>query len=168
MKRFHVHVRVSDLDSSVKFYSTLFGTAPAVVKADYAKWMLEDPRVNFALSAGSEVGIDHLGFELESDDDLVEVARRFAASGAKLIKQENAACCYARGNKGWLADPIGISWEAFHTFGESTVYGNDVIAREALDPGPSEACCTPKADATVCCRSAKAPERRRSVRKSQK
>lgn len=156
MKRFHVHVRISDLDSSVKFYSALFGTAPAVLKADYAKWVLEDPWVNFAVSAGSkEVGIDHLGFELDSNDDLVEVARRFAASGAKLIRQENAACCYARGDKAWVADPIGISWEAFHTFGESTVYGNDVIAREALD-SDSGACCKPTADTAACCGSAKA------------
>jgi len=155
MKRFHVHVSVNDLDSSVKFYSTMFGADPAVLKPDYAKWMLDDPRVNFAISAGAlEAGIDHLGFQVETDDDLAEVARRFAASGAKVIKQDNATCCYTRGNKGWVADPNGVSWEAFHTFGESAARGDDVIA---LAPEPKDSCCTPRTAATTCCAASKAP-----------
>jgi catechol 2,3-dioxygenase-like lactoylglutathione lyase family enzyme len=152
MKRFHVHVRVADLDSSIRFYSTLFGDEPAVVKPDYAKWMLDDPRVNFAISAGaSEAGIDHLGFQVESDSELESIAGRLSAAGTSVIKQENAACCYALGNKGWVADPSGISWETFHTLGESTVYGNDLAPRPS--PAQSErenSCCTPAADSACC------------------
>ena len=127
MKRFHAHVRVDDLESSVRFYSTLFESEPAVLKADYAKWVLDDPPVNFAITAGSKVpGLDHLGLQVESDEDLAIIAGRLDAAGQSVLKQENAACCYARGNKGWVSDPSGISWETFHTFGENTVYGNDL------------------------------------------
>jgi catechol 2,3-dioxygenase-like lactoylglutathione lyase family enzyme len=133
MQRFHVHVRVADLDSAVRFYSTLFGAEPAVTKPEYAKWMLDDPRVNFAISAGkAEPGLDHLGLQVESDGDLAVIATRLEAAGASVLKQENVACCYARGNKGWVADPSGISWETFHTFGESTVYGSDIAPRPAV------------------------------------
>ena len=132
MNRFHVHVRVADLHTSVRFYSTLFGAEPAVLKSDYAKWMLDDPRVNFAITAGmSEVGIDHLGLQVEADDDLATIASRLETAGEAVAKQENAACCYARGNKGWVSDPSGVAWETFHTFGENTTYGNDVAPRAA-------------------------------------
>src|SRR6184192_952071 len=114
MKRFHVHVHVADLDGSVRFYSTLFGEQPSVIKSDYAKWMLEDPRVNFAISSGAaEPDIDHLGFQVESDEDLATIAARLSAAGETVVKQENASCCYARGNKGWVTDPSGVSWETF-------------------------------------------------------
>jgi len=159
MKRFHAHVRVDDLENSVRFYSTLFGAEPTVLKSDHAKWMLDDPRVNFAISAGSNsIGLDHLGFQVESDDDLATIASRLSAAGESVIKQENAACCYARGNKGWVSDPSGISWETFHTFGESTVYGNDLAPRPAADRSESaESCCTPApASTTACCSGAKA------------
>jgi catechol 2,3-dioxygenase-like lactoylglutathione lyase family enzyme len=159
MKRFHAHVRVDDLESSVRFYSTLFGAAPAVLKSDYAKWMLDDPQVNFAITAGSAAtGLDHLGFELESDEDLAVIAGRLAAAGQSVLKQETATCCYARGNKGWISDPSGISWETFHTFGESTVYGNDVAPRPGrATPQSEESCCTPSPYSSgACCSEAKA------------
>jgi len=160
MKRFHAHVRVDDLESSVSFYSTLFGAEPAVLKADYAKWMLDDPCLNFAITAGSSsTGLDHLGLQVESDDDLATIAGRLDAAGQSVTKQKNAACCYARGNKGWVSDPSGISWETFHTFGENTVYGNDVAPRPvAAKTHESESCCAPVLSSTAaCCSASKAP-----------
>jgi len=155
MKRFHVHVSVADLDESVKFYSTLFGNEPTVIKDDYAKWLLDDPRVNFAISAGaSHAAIDHLGFQVESDDELGEVTERLAAAGAAVTRQENATCCYARGNKGWVDDPSGISWETFHTLEASAVRGDDIVERPAAI-GAGTSCCTPQADASACCGAAK-------------
>jgi catechol 2,3-dioxygenase-like lactoylglutathione lyase family enzyme len=154
MKRFHV--RVDDLDSSVRFYSTLFGANPAVLKPDYAKWMLDDPRVNFAITAGATLaGLDHLGLQVESDEDLATIAGRLNTAGQSVAKQENAACCYARGNRGWVSDPSGISWETFHTFGESTVYGNDVAPRPMAAKLPeSDSCCAPAPSSTTACCSA--------------
>jgi catechol 2,3-dioxygenase-like lactoylglutathione lyase family enzyme len=159
MKRFHAHVRVDDLESSVRFYSTLFGAEPSVLKSDYAKWMLDDPRVNFAITAGStSTGLDHLGLQVESDEDLATIASRLKAAGRSVVKQENASCCYAQGNKGWVSDPSGISWETFHTLGESTVYGNDVTPQLAASkPQAAESCCTPAASSTSsCCSASKA------------
>ena len=154
MKRFHVHVGVSDLETSIRFYSTLFGAEPSAVKPDYAKWMLEDPQVNFAISAGApKAGIDHLGFQVESDGELAEIGGRLAAAGAEVIKQENATCCYARGNKGWVADPSGIAWETFHTMSESDVRGDDL---PELSEAFTSSCCAPKADGSECCGVAKA------------
>ena len=157
MKRFHAHVKVEDLESSVRFYSTLFGAEPAVLKSDYAKWMLDDPRINFAITAGTHApGIDHLGLQVESDDELAVIARRLEAAGQSVIKQENAACCYARGNKEWVTDPNGISWETFHTFGENTTYGSDVAPRLTVS-NPQTACCAPSPTATTssCCAAGK-------------
>ncbi len=149
MKRFHVHVHVAGLEESVRFYSTLFGAAPAVIKADYAKWMLKDPPVNFAISSRmAAAGIDHLGFQVESDEDLSEIKRRLDGAGQEVTAQENASCCYARGNKAWVTDPSGISWETFHTLGESTVYGDDTLKR--TQPAP-EACCS---TSPACCAAA--------------
>jgi len=159
MKRFHAHLRVDDLESSVRFYSTLFGSQPTVLKTDYAKWMLDDPRVNFAVTAGStSTGLDHLGLQVESDEDLAAIAGRLNTAGQSVLKQENAACCYARGNKGWVSDPSGISWETFHTFGENTVYGNDLAPRPPAARAPdSEACCAPApSSASACCSAPKA------------
>jgi len=156
MKRFHAHVRVDDLESSVRFYSTLFGSQPSVLKADYAKWMLDDPRVNFAITAGSSTtGLDHLGLQVESDEDLAAITERFDEAGRSVAKQQNATCCYAQGNKGWVSDPSGISWETFHTFGESTVYGADL--RPESSKLETEACCTPAPSSTsACCSAVKA------------
>jgi hypothetical protein len=159
MKRFHAHVRVSDLESSVRFYSTLFGAQPAVLKSDYAKWMLEDPRINFAITAGAtSTGLDHLGVQVESDEDLAMIAQHLEAAGQSVAKQQNASCCYARGNKGWVSDPNGISWETFFTFGENTVYGNDIAPRLTSAKAPAEeSCCAPTASSTSsCCSASKA------------
>ena len=149
MKRFHVHVSVADLNESVGFYSTLFGAKPSVLKDDYAKWMLDDPRVNFAISKRTSAsGLDHLGIQVESADDLQTIASRLTSAGTAVREQKNASCCYARGDKGWVSDPSGISWETFLTFGEITNYGNDIAPRAAAAPAAEEtaSCCAP-----ACC-----------------
>src|ERR1700757_3053588 len=125
MKRLHVHVSVEDIQQSVGFYSALFASQPSVVKSDYAKWMLEDPRVNFAISTrGREPGLDHLGIQVESSDELQEVYGRLRQAGGNVIEQGETACCYAKSEKSWIDDPAGIAWETFHTTGESIVYGD--------------------------------------------
>jgi catechol 2,3-dioxygenase-like lactoylglutathione lyase family enzyme len=131
MKRLHINVGVADLDASIRFYSTLFNGQPTVIKGDYAKWMLDDPRVNFAITShGAGKGIDHLGIQVESRDELREVYRRLEAAGAPLVDQGPVTCCYAQSEKSWSRDPEGIAWETFLTTGESTVYGEDSVAEE--------------------------------------
>ncbi len=141
MKRFHVHVSVDDITTASDFYSTLFGAAPTVLEADYAKWMLDDPRVNFAISTrGKSAGLDHLGIQVDDDDELEEVSDRLSAAGVTQIPQANAVCCYAKGNKSWAADPSGIAWETFHTMGEAVTYGEDRVDTRNL-PQSQGACC---------------------------
>lgn len=151
MKRLHVHVAVDDLPRSITFYSTLFGAAPSVVKPDYAKWMLDDPRVNFAISdRAHQPGLDHLGIQVDSDGELVELAGRLKAAGAATRDQAATTCCYARSNKSWVTDPSGLSWETFHTFGDAVVYGEDPAPEGSTEAG----CCTPAGDAArthACC-----------------
>ena len=151
MKRLHVHVSVEDLDRSIGFYATLFGAQPAVVKDDYAKWMLDDPKVNFAISArGAKAGVDHLGIQVEEGAELAELAGRLKAAGEATFDQAAATCCYARSDKSWVSDPSGLRWETFHTFGEATSYGEDDVPAMASDA----ACCgaAPKAEsAPACC-----------------
>jgi hypothetical protein len=126
MKRLHLHVAVEDLDQSIRFYETLFGAGPTVLKAEYAKWMLEDPRVNFAISQrGRAAGLEHLGVQAESAEELAELAGRLKAAGAATFNEAGASCCYAKSNKTWVADPSGLRWETFHTVGEITSYGDD-------------------------------------------
>ncbi len=126
MKRLHIHIAVSGLDRSIRYYTTLFGTAPDVHKTDYAKWMLDDPRLNFAISArGQSAGLDHLGIQVEDDDALRAVSARLAQAGEQTREECDTTCCYARADKTWSEDPSGIRWETFHTHGESTVYGTD-------------------------------------------
>jgi catechol 2,3-dioxygenase-like lactoylglutathione lyase family enzyme len=143
MKRLHVHVSVDDLQRSIGFYSALFAAQPSVVKPDYAKWMLEDPRVNFAISARgrSAVGVDHLGIQVEDAAELKEVYARLKTAEGPVLEQGATTCCYAQSEKSWIADPAGIAWEAFLTLGESTVYG-DSVDLEPLKEGAS-ACCAP-------------------------
>jgi catechol 2,3-dioxygenase-like lactoylglutathione lyase family enzyme len=142
MKRFHVHVSVPDLDSSIRFYSTLFGTEPAVVKGDYAKWMLEDPRVNFAISQrGGKAGLNHLGLQTDSDAELEVLNGRLQQADLTTHAEKETACCYARSNKYWVTDPTGIAWETFHTLGEvPTFNGED----ETASVGAAAPCCTPE------------------------
>ena len=149
MKRMHVHVSVEDLERSIGFYSTLFGASPSVVKDDYAKWMLDDPRFNFAISdRAGVVGVDHLGIQVESGEELAELAGRLKAAGETTRDQEATTCCYARSDKAWVNDPSGLRWETFHTFGEAVVYGEDEPGAEKA----KSACCAPKAaTAQACC-----------------
>ena len=143
MKRLHVHVSVDDLHRSIGFYSALFATEPAVVKPDYAKWMLDDPRVNFAISTrGKQPGLDHLGIQAESQSELHEVYARLRHAGGTVIEQGQTACCYAKSEKAWIEDPSGISWETFHTTGESTYYGDGSGEREAR-VAHERSCCAP-------------------------
>jgi len=142
VKRLHVHVAVESLDESVRFYSVLFGGEPSVRKDDYAKWMLDDPRVNFAISARGRVpGVDHLGVQVEAREELAEVAGRLRSAEAALFDEGPTTCCYARSEKAWVRDPSGVSWETFHTTGESTTYGENRGAGE--EPGTT-ACCVPR------------------------
>ena len=153
MKRLHVHVSVEDLDRSTEFYATLFGALPTVVKDDYAKWQLEDPKVNFAISThGGRVGVDHLGIQVEEGAELAVLADRLKAAGETTFDQEEAACCYARSDKSWVSDPSGLRWETFHTFGEATTYGEDAVPAMATAT-PAAACCgaKPKAEAAPAC-----------------
>ena len=161
MKRFHVHVTVEDLAQSVRFYSTLFATKPTVSKPDYAKWMLEDPRVNFAIStgAGHGAGISHLGIQAEDEGELAEVYERLSRAERPIVEAKGTTCCYARSDKQWIADPQGVPWETFFTYGEATVYGQSSLGR--LADASEAACCEPSCcnpaesaqppTATVCC-----------------
>lgn len=143
MKRMHVHVAVDDLQRSMSFYSALFGTTPAVVKPDYAKWMLDDPRVNFAISTRSrEPGLDHLGIQVEDKTELHDVYARLQTAGGAVIEQGPTNCCYAKSEKSWIDDPSGISWETFLTTGESTDYGDGSGEREAR-VAHETSCCAP-------------------------
>jgi hypothetical protein len=148
MKRFHVHVSVEDLGASVRFYSALFAAEPTVVKTDYAKWMLEDPRVNFAISRrGNAGGVEHLGIQVENDAELAEVYGRLALAERPIIEEKATTCCYAKSDKQWIADPQGVAWETFLTHGDSTVYGSnaptigaDMGAPDQLGDNPSSSC----------------------------
>lgn len=154
MKRLHVHVAVSDLQRSVGFYSALFAAQPTVLKSDYAKWMLEDPRVNFAISTrGGEPGLDHLGTQVESQEELHEVFGRLRQAGGNIIEQGQTACCYAKSEKSWIDDPAGISWETFHTTGESITYGDGTGERDARVVHEKQSACgaAPAPAATPCC-----------------
>lgn len=154
MKRMHINVAVGDLDQSVQFYSALFAAQPTVVKHDYAKWMLDDPRVNFAITTrGDRKGIDHLGIQVENPDELQEVYGRLKTAGRPLLEQGETTCCYAKSEKTWVHDPEGIAWETFLTTGESPVYGEDVDTAEVAAPS---ACCSPSPAAerpmkSACC-----------------
>jgi catechol 2,3-dioxygenase-like lactoylglutathione lyase family enzyme len=144
MKRFHLHLAVDDIEQNVRFYSTLFGAAPTVHKPDYAKWMLEDPRVNFAISVrGMKAGLDHVGIQVENEVELEDVHSRLARADHNLVTQQQAACCYARSNKHWVQDPQGIPWEAFHTLGEVPVFGDGALAAKSSDLEFKAGCCAP-------------------------
>jgi catechol 2,3-dioxygenase-like lactoylglutathione lyase family enzyme len=157
MKRMHIHVAVEDLNRSIGFYSSLFAAEPSVVKQDYAKWMLDDPRVNFAISArGRAPGLDHLGIQVENKDELNEVYARLRRAGEKVIEQGETNCCYATSEKSWIDDPAGIAWETFLTFGESTDYGDGTGEREARIAKPADESADKSADkaidkTTACC-----------------
>lgn len=149
MKRLHVHVAVNDLDASIRFYSRLFAAEPSVRKRDYAKWMLEDPRVNFAIShRGGRPGVQHLGIQAESRAELEEVYGRLRGAEGPVTEEGETTCCYAHSEKSWIDDPQGVAWETFLTTGESAIYGTDEIRpkqeKEAGAACCAPGCCTPK------------------------
>jgi predicted enzyme related to lactoylglutathione lyase len=130
MKRFHVHVKVKDLQESIAFYDALFNTPATIVKADYAKWMLEDPRINFAISSNhAENGIEHLGIQVDSPEELQEVYNNIQNAKGQIREEGKCTCCYAKSEKSWITDPQGVDWETFHTFGTATVYGEGINAK---------------------------------------
>jgi catechol 2,3-dioxygenase-like lactoylglutathione lyase family enzyme len=160
MKRFHVHVGVENLDASVRFYSSLFAAEPTVIKQDYAKWMLDDPRVNFAISSNGHAarGIEHVGIQAESAVELAEVYARLKTADRPVLEEGATTCCYAKSEKSWIADPDGIVWETFLTNGEATVYGDNAPI-DALESANAIAgtCCTlviesaPAMQPSACC-----------------
>lgn len=130
MKRFHVNVSVTDLEKSIEFYNTLFNTEPSVKKDDYAKWMLEDPRMNFAISKCSKsTGVNHIGLQADTVEELAEIQARLRDAGESTFEQPKAECCYARSTKTWVRDPDNVAWEAFVTYGQTTQYGDDLGPR---------------------------------------
>jgi len=148
MKRMHIHVAVDNLKQSIGFYSALFSAEPSLIKMDYAKWMLDDPRVNFAISTrGRQPGLDHLGIQAENGEELKEIYARLRKAGGNIIEQGQTSCCYAKSEKSWIDDPAGISWETFLTTGESTDYGDgsgERVARVAHE----KSCCAPEPKVT--------------------
>jgi len=166
MKRFHVHVAVANLSNSIRFYSRMFDAEPTVQKDDYAKWMLEDPRINFAISSHRQpVGVNHLGFQVDSDEELRGMWAQLHAADSQMIQEDEQPCCYARSDKYWVTDPTGIAWETFHTLGSIPVYGEDTAVFEhgtSVVPGGKAAsakvaCCVPaskadpKPERSQCC-----------------
>lgn len=150
MKRFHVHMHVDDLAKNIAFYSHLFGAEPARVESDYAKWMLDEPRVNFAISTrGNKPGLDHLGFQVDEAEELAALKARAQAADMALLDEGTTTCCYARSDKHWITDPQGVAWEHFHSLGNIPVFHEATAA-----PAESEACCAPAAQrqvAAACC-----------------
>jgi len=143
MKRLHVHVAVENLEVSVKFYSTMFGAPPVKMKADYAKWLLDDPRVNFAISArGRAPGIDHMGIQVDDENELAEVRERIKKADLKTFDEGEATCCYAKADKTWVIDPGGVAWEAYQAMGDVDFFGKD----QKLETESSTACCAPASE----------------------
>ena len=157
MKRLHIHVSVEDLEKSVGFYSALFGTKPTKQKADYAKWMLEDPLVNFAISArGAKPGLDHLGIQVDGPNELAGLRQQLQQANMEVLSEGESTCCYAESDKTWVQDPSGIAWEAYHTMADAELF-NKPKAAEAkiggsctpkMEPKPAVTSCTPKSG---CC-----------------
>ncbi len=160
MKRFHVHVAVKELEESIRFYSAMFGSNPTVVKPDYAKWMLEDPRVNFAISQRSQTpGVNHLGLQAESEAELEAIHANLQQADGAIVAEKGIHCCYAKSDKYWVTDPQGVAWESFRSLGNVPLYGEeDHTPADACGSGEATGCCVPAADAeppkakaTGCC-----------------
>jgi catechol 2,3-dioxygenase-like lactoylglutathione lyase family enzyme len=151
MKRFHVHVSVDSIEQSVRFYSTLFGAAPAKLEPNYAKWMLEDPRLNFAISSrGNRPGIDHIGLQVDSAAELASLRQQLQAADAAVLDEEGANCCYARSDKHWVTDPAGIPWESFHTLGDIPTFNGQPTSTTPA-PARKPAGIAVRSEATACC-----------------
>lgn len=147
MKRFHVHVAVRDIEASVRFYSALFGAEPTLRKTDYAKWMVDDPRINFAVSqrAGGSIGVNHLGLQVDSDDELESLRTQAESADLTAVAEKGGTCCYARSDKYWYTDPQGVAWETYHTLSQVEFFeGNDRAAsRTSVNDKPQSSCCAP-------------------------
>lgn len=152
MKRFHVHVGVKDLAEGVRFYSALFGAQPSVTKDDYAKWMLDDPRINFAISTRSgKAGLDHLGLQVDTADELAGLESQLKSASRDVVEEKGTTCCYAASDKSWVQDPAGIAWEAFHTLDTVPIFGEaPKLAANSTIPVRS-GCCTPSFGESNCC-----------------
>lgn len=153
MKRFHVHVAVANLNESVRFYSKVFGAEPSVLKSDYAKWMVEDPRLNFAISSrGAQPGVNHLGLQVDTAEELDGLRDQLAAADAGIVEEPGAKCCYAESDKYWITDPQGIAWETYHSLGSIPMFGSE--AQADAPQVAATACCAPAPAAEVasaCC-----------------
>lgn len=152
MKRFHVHVGVRDLPASIRFYSALFATPPTVTKPDYAKWMLDDPRINFAISErGGQHGVNHLGLQVDDDAELEEIHGRLDAAGAAVVAENDVSCCYARSDKYWIEDPQGVAWESFRSLGSVPYFGaGEATVGTCCGPGPGGVAAATPAPKSCC------------------
>jgi catechol 2,3-dioxygenase-like lactoylglutathione lyase family enzyme len=149
MKRMHVHVGVKDLEESIRFYSALFGAEPAKLKQDYAKWMLEDPHLNFAISTRSgKMGVDHMGLQVDDADELNALRDHMSAANISTHSDGETTCCYAKSEKSWVEDPNGVAWEAYHTMEDAQIFGR---SHSETAPVSDAACCTPQTPQGVCC-----------------
>jgi hypothetical protein len=149
MKRFHVHVAVKELRDSIRFYTAMFGTSPTVVKPDYAKWMLDDPRINFAISQRSQkVGINHLGLQAESEDEFEGIHANLQQADATIVAEKGAHCCYARSDKYWITDPQSIAWESFRSLGSIPLYGEEGHTPSGACGTGETTCCAPISEAS--------------------
>jgi catechol 2,3-dioxygenase-like lactoylglutathione lyase family enzyme len=156
MKRIHIHVGVEKLDESIRFYSAIFGAAPVKTKADYAKWMLEDPRVNFAISTrASKNGVDHLGIQVEENEELEELRGRIRSADLAVFDEGETVCCYANSEKSWVQDPSGIAWEAYRTMDDAQIFSGKLAADESAccsdRPLSKTQCCEPSEKTAGCC-----------------
>lgn len=161
MKRFHVHLHVEDLNKNIDFYSKLFGAEPSRVESDYAKWMLDDPKLNFAISTrGSQVvGLDHLGFQVDEEAELAALKQRAQVADMAMLEEGETTCCYARSEKHWITDPQGVAWEHFHTLDSIPVFNEpkrDAAQGAAcctphVAPAQAPSCCTPSTSSKSCC-----------------
>ena len=144
MKRFHVHVAVKDLESSIRFYSALFGAQPSVTKSDYAKWMVDDPRINFAISQrGARIGVNHLGLQVDSDEELELLRAQAERADVVAAAEKDVRCCYARGNKYWYTDPQGVAWETYHTLEQVEFFSAEGSDQETSKAISASSCCSP-------------------------
>jgi len=151
MKRFHVNISVADLDRSKQFYSTLFGVEPTVSKSDYAKWMLDDPRINFSVSAGSQQrGVNHIGLQADTLEELGVIQSRLHDAELEAVDQPDAKCCYAISSKTWVRDPDDVAWETFVTHGDATEYGDDRVPEEVPAAVEAGNCCKDESGSRCC------------------
>lgn len=155
MKRMHIHLGVDNLDEGIRFYNTLFGTEPVKIESDYAKWLLDDPSINFAISTRVKPGLDHLGVQVEEKNELGELRERMKSADMSLFDEGEVVCCYARSDKSWVTDPAGIAWEAYQTMEDTRFFSDAQASGEAVccvpDVGAQANCCAPSDSASSCC-----------------